>query len=390
MADPTWLRRTTCWIPGLRPRPCEVSDVDPAHGFPWFEVACGPEGAGDVLGLLGPRCKGLTIEMLKDLLTPDDEPAGVPYPGGKIRLASTFSVEALRRDLKVERGKPQGIGVLRFQPVELLASDEWLISCWHPQRTFRGPNKIGEELPGGAEELFQGVVDRWVNGRCGGPGELGLSVMLELSLTYRPTVRDLLTWLEDWELSLYLDDDLDNRDQLPELWSLMAVLRSWLAPMNRPGLREDVGRSWLPATDHQAVIAVDDRVDKALDELGSLSATLRQSFGLVHLEQAEEQREHTERMQRRVEIAAAAFLVPTLIVGFYGANTWVPGQGRHWGFWVMVLVLILLSAIALAVVSMNQRRTLQAANNAREERRRMRTEMLGGKSSASISGTGLS
>jgi hypothetical protein len=161
-------------------------------------------------------------------------------------------------------------------------------------------------------------------------------------------------------------------------------------PIEPPGPPRDVGRSWLPATDHQAVIAVDERVDKALDELGSLSATLRQSFGLVHLEQAEEQREHTERMQRRVEIAAAAFLVPTLIVGFYGANTWVPGQGRHWGFWVMVLMLILLSAIALVVVSMNQRRTLQAADSAREERRRMRTEMLGGKSSAGISGTGLS
>jgi Mg2+ and Co2+ transporter CorA len=166
----------------------------------------------------------------------------------------------------------------------------------------------------------------------------------------------------------------------------MAVLRSWLAPLNRPGLREDVGRSWLPATDHQAVIAVDDRVDKALDELGSLSATLRQSFGLVHLEQAEEQREHTERMQRRIEIAAAAFLVPTLIVGFYGANTWVPGQNRHWGFWVMVLALIVLSAMALVFVTVSQRRTQEAAESAREERRRMRTEMRGMSRSSELGG----
>jgi cell division protein FtsL len=50
----------------------------------------------------------------------------------------------------------------------------------------------------------------------------------------------------------------------------------------------------------------------------------------------------------------------------------------------MVLVLILLSAIALVVVSLNQRRTLQAADKAREERRRMRTEMLGGNRSAGI------
>jgi hypothetical protein len=325
--------------------------------------------------------------MLEDLLTPDDEPEGLPYADGTIRLASTFSVEALREELKVERGIPQGIGVLRFQPVELLAGEDWLISCWHPQRTFRGGGKIGEEEPGGAEDLFQGVVDRWVRGRCGGSGELGLSVMLELALSYRPAVRELLTWLEDWELSLYLDDDINNRDQLPELWSLMAVLRSWLAPLNRPGLREDVGKSWLPATDHDAVIAVDDRIDKSLAELGGLSQTLRQSFGLLHLEQAEEQRQHIERMQRRVEIAAAAFLVPTLIVGFYGANTWVPGQGRHWGFWVMVLVLVVLSAAALLVVSLSQRRTRQAAEGAREERRRMRTELLGPSSVVPLSNT---
>jgi hypothetical protein len=322
--------------------------------------------------------------MLEDLLTPDDEPTGVTYGEGQIRLASTFSVEASRRDLKVERGTPQGIGLLRFQPVELLAGPDWLISCWHPMRIFRGPNKIGEEDPGSTDELFRGVADRWLHGRCGGPGDLGLSVMHELALTYRPTSRELLTWLEDWELSLYLDDAIDNRDQLPELWSLMAVLRSWLTPLNRPGLRDDIGKSWLPATDHGAVIAVDDRIDKSLAELARLSETLRQSFGLLHLEQAEEQRQHTERMQRRVEIAAAAFLVPTLIVGFYGANTWIPGQGRHWGFWVMVLVMIVLSGVALVLVSLSQRRAAQADDRTIEERRRMRTEMLGAGSTAGI------
>jgi CorA-like Mg2+ transporter protein len=375
--NPTWLRRTSCWSPGRRPEPCQVSDLTPEHGFPWFEVACGPETARDVLELLGPRCDGLILGMLEDLLTPDDEPEGLDYADDTIRLASTFSVEALRQDLKVERGKPQGIGVLRFQPVELLAADDWLISCWHPRRIFRGPSKIGEEDPGPADKLFRGVVERWMHGRCGAAGELGISVMHELALSYRPTSRELYSWLEDWELSLYLDDDIDNRDQLPELWSLMAVLRSWLAPLNRPGLRDDIGKSWLPATDHEAVIAVDDRVDKSLAELGRLSDTLRQSFGLLHLEQAEEQREHTERMQRRIEIAAAAFLVPTLIVGFYGANTWIPGQNRHWGFWVMVLALIVLSAMALVFVTMSQRRTQQVAERAREERRRMRTEMRG-------------
>lgn len=375
MAD-AWLREVTRWSPAGPPRPCELAGLRDEPGFPWIELACGPGRTDEVFELLGPRCEGLERRMLEDLLTPDDEPEGVAYGDGAIRLASTFSVEAVREELKVERGTPRGIGLLRFQPVELLAGPDWLITCWHPRRTFRGPTKIEEGPPGSTEELFRGVADRWLRADGAGPGDLGLSVMHELALTYRPAVRVLLAWLEDWELSLYLDDEIENREQLPELWSLMAVLRSWLGPLNRPGLRDDVGKAWLPTSDHKAVVCVDERVDKSLAELARLSETLRQSFGLLHLEQAEEQRRHTERMQRRVEIAAAAFLVPTLIVGFYGANTWIPGQGRHWGFWVMVLVMIVLSAIALAIVAQSQRRAARAAERTSQERRRMRSEML--------------
>ena len=202
--------------------------------------------------------------------------------------------------------------------------------------------------------------------------------MHELALSYAPAYRALFSWLEDWELSLYVNDELDNRDELPELWGLMAVMRDWLNPLNRPGLRADIGKSWLVATDHDAVVEVDDRVDKALAGLAKLSERLRQSFGLLHLEQGEEQREHSERMQRRIEIAAAVFLVPTLVVGFYGANTWVPGQGKHWGFWVMVAVLISLSVAALFGVLHLQRRASQAALKAGGERKKVRTELLRG------------
>jgi len=59
---------------------------------------------------------------------------------------------------------------------------------------------------------------------------------------------------------------------------------------------------------------------------------------------------------RRVEIGAAAFLIPTLVVGFYGANTWVPGQGSHWGFWVMLAALIALSLLGVGLVLRWQRR----------------------------------
>jgi uncharacterized membrane protein len=200
----------------------------------------------------------------------------------------------------------------------------------------------------------------------------------QLSLSYATAQRSLFQWLEDWELSLYVDDELDNQDELPELWGLMAVLRDWLGPLNRPGLHANIGKAWLPATDRAAVLDVDERVDHALKKLSELSDRLRQSFGMLHLEQAEQQREHRERMQRRFEIVAVVFLVPTLVVGFYGANTWVPGQGKHWGFWVMVGILVLLSLVALTVVVRMQRRAGRESETAGQQRRRIGNELLRG------------
>lgn len=372
------IRRVSAWRQDGSSQVVQLSELPQPDGFYWFELACGADEAEDVLAAIGECCPGLTEIMLEDLLTPDEQPEGKRYEGD-IRLASSFSVDAWRPEVHAERGTPQGVGVLRFQPAELLAGDGWLVTCWHPQRIFQGTKKLDEELPPGeAEELFEAVAKRWRRKPGRQPGDLGISIMHELALTYAPAHRTLYAWLEDWELSLYIDDDLDNHDQLPELWGLMAVLRDWLNPLNKAGLRADVEKAWLPVTDHAAVIEVDDRIDKALEQLGRLSETLRQSFGLLHLEQSEEQRKRGERMQRRNELLAAGFLVPTLVVGFYGANTWVPGQGRHWGFWVMVIVLSVLSVFVVTIFWRNHQRTEAELEAAEEERRRKREELLRG------------
>jgi len=381
MADATqqWIRRISLWHPQHRPREVELAELSGAEGFPWIELACGIDHADPVLETLAEHCPGLTAKMLEDLLTPDDEPEGNSYANGEIRLASSFGVIAQRPDEKSERGASRGVGVLVFQPVELLAGANWLITCWHPRRTFQGPTKILDGPPESAERLRRAVAARWENGQRGTPGDLGVSVMNELALTYASAHRTLYSWLEDWELSLYdVEDELDNHDQLPELWGLMAVLRDWLNPLNKPGLQADIGKAWLPVSNHAAVIEVDNRIDKALASLARLSETLRQSFGLLHLEQTEQQRRHSERMQHRIEAVATAFLVPTLIVGFYGANTWVPGQGKLWGFEVMVAALVMLSIAAFVTVIQLQRRSSAAARIASSKRAQIRSDLLRG------------
>jgi hypothetical protein len=87
----------------------------------------------------------------------------------------------------------------------------------------------------------------------------------------------------------------------------------------------------------------------------------------IHLQQLDEQRDKREKLMRRIEVVAAAFLIPTLIVGFYGANTWVPGQGAHWGFWVMIVVLLLFSALGVGLVLRWQGQERRAAQEEEDE-----------------------
>jgi Mg2+ and Co2+ transporter CorA len=43
-------------------------------------------------------------------------------------------------------------------------------------------------------------------------------------------------------------------------------------------------------------------------------------------------------------------LVPTFIAGTFGANTEVPGQGKWWGFVVMVILMVLGAAGTWALI----------------------------------------
>lgn len=376
-ADPAagLFRSITGWEHEGEPR--ELSSVDRgAEGLVrWFDIGR-PSSVGEVLSVLEPVCDGLTAEMVEDLLTPDDEPHGVTYGDGKIRLASSFEAGVRRANCHTRRGEAEDAGDLVIKPVELLANDNWLITCWHPTRVFAGAKRLEDEpAKGPGAELFERVKSRWMCGPAHSPGDLGVLVMHELALSYASTHRALSGWLEDWELGLYIDDD-SNHETLPKLWGEMAVLRDWLNPLNRPGLRVDLDRAWLRATDHNAVIEVDKRVDRALANLAELGATLRSSFQVLHVQQAQEEREQSERTQHRVEIMAAAFLIPTLVVGFYGANTWIPGQNQHWGFEVMVAALVLLSLGGAALVRYWQRQQAAQTERLKAERARLKSELM--------------
>lgn len=312
-----------------------------------------------LLPALNAHCGGmLELDMVIDVLEVADRREGEHYSEGGIRSVSSFRACAERQTEEID-GRRRGVGgLLVFEPVELLANERWLITCWHRPQLFEGSTQLREVPPARSHDVLTAAVSsRWQRGAGKTAGDLGASVLLELALTYVPAVREVRGWLEEWELQLYERDDssrerlASDRERLQQLWGSMAQLREWVNPLNRPGLRVDVDKAWFCSiSDHKEVTKVDDRLDKALRNLASLADVLRASFGVLHDQRQELGRERREYAQRRVEIIAAAFLVPTLVVGFYGANTQVPGEQTWWGFWVMVGVMFALTVVAIVAL----------------------------------------
>jgi hypothetical protein len=320
----------------------------------WIDII-GPADPDTLLQLLGQTCEGLELDMLADLLCPDEIPENRRWHGGDVRLASSFAVHSPEawpeRESKTTFG-PSADAV--YEPVELLAGESWLITRWHDACHYRGANLVKHGLPPILrDDVLAAVSRRWARCSDGNAGDLGVFVMNELSLTYASVPRRLYGDLEEWELRLYESDgeiaDISEQEEarLHDLWGARARLRDWLNPLNVPGLRSDPSKAWLPATDHETVVAIDKRVDRALLELSDLGETLRSSFHLLHIKKVESQRERNERLQRDLGFLATGFVVPTLVVGFYGANTWVPGEHQEWGFLEMIIVIVVATTAVL-------------------------------------------
>jgi uncharacterized membrane protein len=361
--DASQIARATVWVPGRKPVASAFDADVPAGVVRWFDVSSATP-LEPLFDLLESRCRGLEPEMLQELLILDVLPQGCRWDDGTIRLASTFGIYPENGHNGGDwgrTGRPSPNAV--YQAVELLAGEDWLITTWHDPCLYCGSTLMkAMSGPVGREQLVDAVARRWVATGRNCPGDLGVMVMYELALTYAPAYRSFRTALEEWEMRLYGFGDGEDEAapdpelELRDLWGARARFRDWLAPLNVGGLKEDLEKAWLPAADHGQVKAVDERVDKALTGLRRLGDTLRSSFQMLHIQKSEAQREHRERMQRRVEIIATVFLVPTLVVGFFGANTWVPGEHDRSGLEGMVAAMVVLTFLVMVVLLATQRR----------------------------------
>lgn len=334
--------------------PVALADPTPTAGVRWFNIAdTRSVHADEVFAALGPHCGGqLTAEMVDDVVSPDPRPKVVHWLDGAVRGTAAFRVTAVESDEGADENSSSKAGVLVFEPVEFLVGTDWLITCWHDGEVYRGAERIAERAPAPPAELFTAVERAWPTLPVSSAGDLAVLVLHELALSYAPAYRQLVVWEDEWELDFFRRPDRIDRETLLEARAGAAVLRDWLNPLNPPGLRGDVDRAWFPGITgtpesggFERALGVDDRIDRALRGLREFNQTLRSAYDLLQLREGERERHRDERFQRNIAVGGAAILIPTLVAGIMGVNTWVPGEAgprsSHWAFLVLIVIIFL-------------------------------------------------
>jgi Mg2+ and Co2+ transporter CorA len=311
----------------------------------------------------------VTRELVADVLSPDPRPRIKRHNETGIRCVAAFQAFACESDEGAAEGSSSKAGVLVFEPVEFLVAGSWLVTCWHDCEVYRGAERIREGTPAPPPDLFSEVERCWPEPNLQSAGDLALLVLRELALTYAPAYRQFYVWQDEWELDFYRRPDRIDRETLLEVRAAAAVFRDWLTPLNPPGMRQDVDRAWFPGITgtpreggHEIALRVDDRIDGALKNLRDFTNTLRSAYDLLQLREGERERERDDRFQRNIAVGGSAILIPTLVAGIMGANTWVPGQWKehggppHWAFLALVGLVLLSGLLAWVAIHWLQQR----------------------------------
>jgi hypothetical protein len=339
----------TEWRPGQSPEEKTLFQCGPTAGaVRWFHIDVIHTEPDMIFGALAPICPGLTEQMVVDLFTVDPRPYVHSYDDEPhLRMVSAFAVSADESEEGASDAEASKAGALVFQLVEMLAGEGWVMTCWHRSKRYHGAEEIAEGPPAGREAVMRGVERWWLQGGLSTAGDLATLVLHELVLTYPSASRVMNSWLEQWELDFHRRYDETERHTLIDVRSLLAELEERLRAIERP--EADAEDSWFTglSSDRWAE-RVQRLMDRSLKDLESIHGTLRSSLDLlgVHsaaqqLRLAQDQARSSERLQTALALVTSVLLVPTFIAGFFGANTAVPGQGKWWGFVLMVVLMVI-------------------------------------------------
>ena len=156
------------------------------------------------------------------------------------------------------------------------------------------------------------------------------------------------SWLDAWELKFYRrsvdeeeeEPEADRLDQttLVNLRALTIEFKRCVSPLDAP--HGHTQGHWFDqvSLEHQEQ-HLDEMVDGTLRALDQVGDRIRGAFDLLNLQLSQAQDRRTKKLQDLISKITGFIVVPALVAGFFGANTWLPGGNSthaHISFFIMV------------------------------------------------------
>ncbi len=141
--------------------------------------------------------------------------------------------------------------------------------------------------------------------------------------------------------------------QIQQLGAHLGAVRDGILPL-RPQvrevleLREPVDRLLIsPAGERWLANIERDLSQEVPSSLTVVEKRVATTMANLHGERSES----TNRIVALLTVITAAFFIPTLFTGLYGMNVPLPGQDRHFGFWVVIALTGVLLAFASVMIT---------------------------------------
>ena len=353
--------RVTEFIPGKAPRRLDGLDELPAeNAVRWVDVDVLQTDLETLQETLPRLCPGICTERIVDLFERDPVPKVEQDDDGEIRAVSAVSVKAQAPEHpENDEGRPRA-GSLVFQLVEIVSNEHWLITCWHRERIYGGIEQdTTADLVSAHAEIESAVAKRWHDlgaEHARTAGDLGVLLLSELADTYERARLELYAWLDSWELDFLRrssNDEIHSADQIDrrtliDLRAMASEFRCQVHPLDVPRTKAQQA-FFSNVCNTESPRRVDEVIEHTLRDLKELTGRVRSAFDLVQLQLTDIQGRKAEGLQRKLEVVASIFLAPTLIAGFFGANTWLPGGNdphAQISFEVMVATMLVGSFLA--------------------------------------------
>jgi hypothetical protein len=174
------IRQASAWFPQQAPEPLPLQDLEESDAIRWVDVDAAGLEIGEVLALLDPICHGqLEKRMVRDLIKPERFAAGGSYRNREISITSAFRVRDRGQDAESNGG---GNFTSMLEPVQLLVGEDWLLSCWHSPRVFRGMGNASRNGANTSDGLYPEVARRWPTSDACTAADLAALVKRELAV----------------------------------------------------------------------------------------------------------------------------------------------------------------------------------------------------------------